>query len=130
MLNAHTDPAGIFFDSGFDVAADAFLFGKARIRVLSEGSTDLIVSVRAGGVVNQAMAIGDALTYGPATINASGSKTIFGDLNDDGVVTLLDIALFVDLLTNGGYDKAADFDCNDDVDLLDVQPFIDAIDFP
>ncbi len=67
--------------------------------------------------------------FGEATVTAT-NDFMFGDLNGDELVTLLDIDLFRDLLINGEYDTAADFDCNGTVDLLDVSPFIDAIDFP
>ena len=125
MVNSNTGPT--FFDQGYDPDTDAFLFGRADFRVIGEGSVDLITGVRAGGLANNGMAVDPV--FGAATVTVK-DDFIPGDLNGDGVVTLLDIGLFVDLLVEGGYDKAADFNCDDAVDLLDVQPFIDAIDFP
>ena len=50
-----------------------------------------------------------------------------GDVNQDGVVNLLDVAPFVDLLNSGGYMLQADINCDGAVDLLDVAPFIDLL---
>lgn len=49
---------------------------------------------------------------------------ILGDTNGDGVVDLLDVASFVDLILNGGFLPAADFNEDGVVDLLDVAPFV------
>ena len=49
---------------------------------------------------------------------------ILGDVNCDGEVNLLDVAPFVDAISSGNYNAKAD--CNQDgsVNLLDVDPFI------
>ena len=49
---------------------------------------------------------------------------LLGDVNLDGVVNLLDVGPFIDLLGNGTFQIEAD--CNQDglVNLLDVKPFI------
>lgn len=65
--------------------------------------------------------------YGDATFSATVSKACQfapGDVNQDGVVDLLDVAPFVDILTEGTF--ACEADVNEDraVDLLDVQPFV------
>ncbi len=52
---------------------------------------------------------------------------IFGDVNQDGVVSLLDVQPFVDLLTTGGYQAEADVNQDGAVNLLDVQPFVDLL---
>ncbi len=49
---------------------------------------------------------------------------LLGDVNCDGVVDLLDVGPFVDLLTIGGFDAKADIDMNGVVELLDVAPFV------
>ena len=51
-------------------------------------------------------------------------ETLLGDVNLDGVVNLLDVAPFVERLSNGEFQAEAD--CNQDgvVNLLDVDPFI------
>lgn len=53
--------------------------------------------------------------------------TLLGDVNLDGVVTLLDVGPFVDLLSNGGFQLEADLNQDGLVTLLDVGPFVDAI---
>ncbi len=50
-----------------------------------------------------------------------------GDLNGDGSVDLLDVAPFVDALTNGDYVEAADINGDGQLDLLDVAPFVDLL---
>ena len=52
---------------------------------------------------------------------------VLGDINDDGVVNLLDVGPFVDLLSGGGFDPAADINGDGVVNLLDVGPFIDLL---
>ena len=50
-----------------------------------------------------------------------------GDLNGDGIVSLLDIAPFVELIQTGGFDPAADLNGDGLVTLLDVAPFVDKL---
>ncbi len=49
---------------------------------------------------------------------------LMGDVNCDGLVNLLDVQPFVDLIAGGDYNPKADFDGNGFVNLLDVGPFI------
>lgn len=53
--------------------------------------------------------------------------TIIGDVNGDGAVDLLDVAPFVELLSNGKFLAEADINCDGVVDLLDVAPFVDLL---
>ena len=55
---------------------------------------------------------------------AEKPTVILGDVNDDGVVNLLDIGPFVDLLSSGQYLPAADINQDGLVNLLDVEPFV------
>ena len=52
---------------------------------------------------------------------------LMGDINCDGAVNLLDVAPFVDLISNGLFSAKADFDGDGTVNLLDVGPFVDAL---
>ena len=52
---------------------------------------------------------------------------VLGDVNADGVVDLLDIAAFVDLIVNGEFNPAADINGDGVVDLLDIGPFVAAL---
>ena len=55
------------------------------------------------------------------------SDCLVGDINGDGVVTLLDVAGFVDAINNMGVTCEADVNEDGSVDLLDVSPFIDIL---
>ena len=55
---------------------------------------------------------------------------IRGDVNLDGVVNLLDVGPFVDILSAGGFQLQADINDDGVVNLLDVQPFIDILGAP
>ena len=57
-------------------------------------------------------------------IEYSPSGGLVGDINCDGVINLLDVAPFVDLLTNGGFSTKADINGDGAVNLLDVAPFV------
>ena len=50
-----------------------------------------------------------------------------GDTNRDGVIDLLDIAEFVECLTNGNFVFQCDINGDMNVDLLDVAPFVDLL---
>ena len=52
---------------------------------------------------------------------------LLGDVNRDGVVTLLDVDPFVDLVVNEGFQAEADINQDGVVDLLDVQPFVEIL---
>ena len=56
--------------------------------------------------------------------NVSLQQVVFGDLNGDCVVNLLDVQPFVDFLSTGQYSMEADINRDGVVNLLDVQPFI------
>ncbi len=50
-----------------------------------------------------------------------------GDVNQDGEVTLLDVAPFVKLITTGTFQAEADVNGDGVVDLLDVAPFVELL---
>ncbi len=71
-----------------------------------------------------------------ATIGPNGSdQALFikygpfplGDVNQDGIVNLLDVSPFVDAITNNLMSFEADINCDGAVNLLDVGPFIDIL---
>lgn len=63
------------------------------------------------------------------TVTLTG-EPLFGDVNGDGSVDLLDIAPFVDLVTSGEFLAEADINQDKSVNLLDVSPFIDLLTSP
>ena len=54
-------------------------------------------------------------------------EAIPGDVNCDGIVNLLDVEPFIDLITGGGYKLQADMNGDGVVNLLDVSGFIDVL---
>ena len=50
-----------------------------------------------------------------------------GDVNDDGDINLLDVAPFVDALNSGEFVASADINCDELVNLLDVVPFVELL---
>jgi hypothetical protein len=61
-------------------------------------------------------------------VHAITNPFLLGDINQDGVVNLLDVGPFVELLTAGVFEKAADINGDGQVNLLDVGPFVDLLD--
>ena len=55
------------------------------------------------------------------------AEFVRGDLNLDGVVNLLDVALFVNAIVAGEFIPAADVNCDGTVNHQDVGPFIDLL---
>lgn len=56
-----------------------------------------------------------------------GYNSLLGDVNCDGVVDLLDVQPFVDLITSGDFSVKADINQDGAVDLLDVAPFVELL---
>ena len=69
------------------------------------------------------------LTLVTLTVRAELSivAIVQGDTNLDGLVDLLDVAPFIDLLTSGGFLPQADVNQDGAVDLLDVVPFVELL---
>lgn len=57
-------------------------------------------------------------------LNAEEASILLGDVNLDGIVSLLDVQPFVNLIATGGYQAEADINLDGFVDLLDVGPFV------
>ena len=89
----------------------------------STGGT--LVDLDPGLIVNppQGMEIG----YVPIVTRQEKVNSLLGDVNGDGFVNLLDVAPFVELLSNGGYSVNADMNSDGVLNLLDVAPFVDAV---
>ena len=52
---------------------------------------------------------------------------LLGDINGDGVVNLLDVSPFIDVINSGVFNANADMNQDGVVNLLDVSPFVDAL---
>ena len=55
------------------------------------------------------------------------SKVLHGDVNGDGVINLLDVEPFVELLSTGIFQAEADTNKDGVVNLLDVEPFVELL---
>ena len=60
-------------------------------------------------------------------LNKGEDLTLLGDINQDGIVDLLDVAPFVTLLTSGAFQSEADVNEDGVVSLLDVNPFVELL---
>ena len=78
------------------------------------------------------------IVYGPGQLGTMGEAVSVGgggpmcpadpgDINGDGMVDLLDVTPFVDLLVNGTFACQGDINGDGVVDLLDVTPFVDLL---
>ncbi|MEM9411944.1 MAG: trypsin-like serine protease, partial [Planctomycetota bacterium] len=123
ILNQNTGPT--FLDEGYDPMADAFLFGRVDYTVVGAVGDVVDITATAGdlGIVNAGMLVDS--TIGMASIVVT--DFLLGDVNCDGVVDLLDVAPFVDLLSTSGFSPKADINQDGIVDLLDVGPFVDLL---
>lgn len=71
--------------------------------------------------------MGELLDPSFGIVTITVSNVLLGDVNCDGNVDLLDVQPFIDLLTAGEYSPKADFDGDGAVTLLDVTPFVEAL---
>ena len=113
-----------FLDTGYDSGADAFLFGQMSFTAVSAGQVFVTTVVDESGCVNNGNLIIPAIAM--LTVNVK-EKLLLGDVNLDGIVNLLDVAPFVQILSDGGFQSEADVNQDGAVDLLDVPPFVDLL---
>ena len=69
----------------------------------------------------------DGLFDGSLSPTDFAGDVLLGDVNCDGEVNLLDVTPFVDLLTSGGYSVKADINMDGVLNLLDVNPFVELL---
>ena len=95
------------------------------IRFVHDGSVDppAFESRVTDGQSTTAYAAADVVFCG----QGSGGKTLYGDVNLDGVLNLLDVGPFIDRLSSGTFQEEADVNMDGAVNLLDVEPFIVAL---
>ena len=127
MVDANTGSP--FLDLGYDIDAEVFHVARIDYEAIGVGAVDFVLETDPTVFIgNNGMAL-QGITYGEATVEVAGDILI-GDVNLDGMVTLLDVAPFIDRIQTGEFQLEAD--CNEDgvITLLDVDPFIDAIQFP
>jgi len=122
IVEANTnDSIGPFLDAGYDPDADGFLVGKVELTALVGGHVNLIAGPNDLGISNNGQLLN--ASFASVYVNVA-PEILLGDVNLDTVVNLLDVDCFVDRVLNGVYQDEADCNDDDDVDLLDVTPFI------
>ena len=130
------DPANPFFSTPFMGGAQRL--GNGNILITLALTRTMVEVDQAGQIVwsetinNGGNFIFKAQNY---KVGYSGFQDlpfaiIRGDVNLDGVVNLLDVGPFVDILSAGGFQLQADVNDDGVVNLLDVQPFIDILGAP
>ena len=60
-------------------------------------------------------------------IGECGDETLQGDLNDDGILNVLDIVLMVNMVLDDGYDGVADMNGDGVINVLDIVTLINTI---
>ncbi len=118
--------------NGFATQADRLTFARSdngnnnfdlRLGTLDQDEILLTAGSRISITVNPATGGGAMLTG----LSVAIPDFIVADVNTDGSINLLDVAPFVDLLSNGTYRVEADLNKDGEVNLLDVRPFVIAL---
>ena len=60
-------------------------------------------------------------------IGECGDVALAGDLNDDGILNILDVVLMVNMALDGGYEDAADMNGDGVINILDIVTLINTI---
>lgn len=132
FLVADLDPADTLTTVGFDV--NGMALGKLILNGQSPGAGNGIatfVSLTWTNIARLELRLVN-------TNNPEGGRwgldrleftlgTFLGDINQDGNIDLLDVAPFVELLTNGKFQEEADINQDGVLDLLDVAPFVELL---
>lgn len=115
--------SGAFVDTGYDAQADAFLFGKVTLTAIGPGNVSLMTVTDESGCVDNGQVV--TPVYGGLSVNVVGQSCLLGDVNDDGVVDLLDVPAFVQALLDMEFSCQADINEDGLLDLQDVDPFVE-----
>ena len=136
--------------SGLEITlpATSFLIGLTPILDFGDNGQEFVQDAGANGGTTFLDNEGGAFfnpVYGSATIDpnivdlptaytgmairilSTESDVLKGDVNMDGAVNLLDVQPFIEALSGGQYIPEADTNCDGALDLLDVQSFIDLL---
>ncbi len=127
----------------------AILDGSLMVKLIDEGNgipvldvgDEFTVLTANGGVSGQfdnapvSIGVGEGyqweVIYSPndVTIRVDSiiPNLVLGDIDGDGAVTLLDVSPFVDAINSGVYIIQADLNCDGAVNLLDVSLFVDLL---
>ena len=126
MCIRDSPPFSALFNPQFEASLGpngAVLLARLDFDILNEGIANLDFALGSQG----ALQLPDFVlnpSLGSATLETDHWPSRLGDLNDDDDVDFLDIAPFISALSNAMYTRTAD--CNQDcvVDFFDIAPFI------
>ena len=124
----------IIDDSPGDLFGGDMIIDLSTVKPIDFDATDIQLSVD-GQMLTVSLDIVFEFDFldGLATLTVDGTIVlngtlpdpfVAGDVNCDGVVDLLDVSPFVQLLSTGGFSEKADINGDGTVDLLDVSPFV------
>ena len=112
--------SGLFVDDTLVVQSGVTEIDGLTVESVKDIQDSFAMSSDGGWVIFEA-----ALTNGiEGVFSIELNNVRLGDVNQDGVVNLLDVSPFVDLVSTGGFLAEADVNCDGVVDLLDVAPFV------
>jgi len=123
--------------SGYD--ANGFGLNNNSLSFSRDGGNNLSLIVRMGSLDQDELLLTAgseiSITANPATaggivlteIEVAIPGFLPGDANQDGLVDLLDVAPFIQIIGSNAYQIEADVNHDGAVDLLDVEPFVELL---
>ena len=126
IINTSPDSDQVDFYSGPDGTGTLLLS-------FDDASTNFNIDRFVGGIVTEGTDSIRSFVVSNESGNLELDELIFafasdqgmpGDINCDGLVNLLDVAPFIDLLSDDGYSIKADINLDGVVNLLDIGPFV------
>ena len=127
-----TDPLGSFNRAFWILRAGIIPSGPEFIQRFEVFSPDTVLLKQPldSGIYN-IVSSGIALPFNSSTSYRFSFEMeeilLLGDINQDGLINLLDVAPFIELLTNSKFQAAADINQDGIVNLLDVGPFVELL---
>ena len=113
------------FQGGFVVAERRLFAGD-----LETGQFEQLVIANGSAGLGQPISFGEDDNGELCVVSLEGNVlaiepiVLFGDINQDGAVNLLDVQPFVNLVSTGSFAPEADLNQDEAVNLLDVAPFV------
>ena len=123
VVSGNPGSTATFFPSG-TVIKDEFYPTMGAGGMFEPNGGTYTVPFLSGVAINVGSSVDPVLESLTVTI---AGKTLIGDINCDGMVNLLDVQPFVQLLSTGEFSEKADINQDGVVDLLDVAPFIEIL---
>jgi hypothetical protein len=126
FISAVNSASGSLIVSGFETNAtgpgESLHLLTIHFSALSEGSTDLSINVT-DLADSSYTTIGNPVG-GSATVNVSPNTVTLGDVNNDGIINIVDALMtaqyYVDLSPQPFDTQAADVDCNGTINIVDA----------